>query len=147
MVSACMSVMVRVKPFFIEFSDTYIHGDNWFESGKEDEPPLTLFLHGSAPRENRKEFDLLRQLLVDYHGLSSCAFDFVGHGSTGGEWPGTSLQQRVAQAQDVIDATFDCQPFNIVAIGNSSYAALQLLEVAQDACMQIADGENSTRVN
>lgn len=118
------------EPFFIEFSGGYLHGDLLQQPDSIDDPPAVLFLHGSGNKDDRTGFSLVRQILLNYHGISSCAFDFVGHGGTSGEGERSSLVQRTAQVQDIVDACFDCQPFSIVAIGTGAYPALKLAALA-----------------
>ena len=62
--------------------------------------PTVLFLHG-AGTANRSRFLGFRNYLKDA-GLSSCAFDFIGHGETGGDLRKSSLQQRTDQVLAVI---------------------------------------------
>lgn len=119
--------LFQPEPFFIEFEQTYLHGDILRLPDDIYEPPVLLFLHNAVPSEDRSAYNLLRQLLLSQHGLSSCAFDFIGHGSTGGKWGCTTLQERTAQALDIVDACFDCQPFSIVGVGTGAYTALRML--------------------
>lgn len=114
------------EPFFIEFEQTYLHGDYLSKKDINDEPPLILLLHGGSPAEDKGDFSLLQQLLLYQYGLSSCSFDFIGHGSTGGELGYSSLQQRTQQASEIIHAYFDSQPLSIVAVGQGAYTALKL---------------------
>ncbi len=118
------------RPFFIEFSDTYLHGDVLHKFSAEEDPPSILFLHGDSPSDNRSELLVLRQLLLHYYNVTSCAFDFLGHGCSSGSGKQKSLQQRAEQATDVIDSCFDSQPFSIVAAESGIYTALKLLETA-----------------
>lgn len=121
--------LCNLEPFFIEFEQSYLHGDMLpGESG--DLLPHILFLHGEKPDEDRRQFLLLRQLLFKQYGLSSCVFDFIGHGNTGGDRRESSLQQQTQQAVDIMDACFDGQPFSIVALGTGAYTALKLMELA-----------------
>lgn len=120
--------LFQPEPFFIEFEQTYLHGDMLFKDNT-DGPPNILFLHGAGPSDDRSRFFLLRQVLLSRYGLSSCSFDFVGHGSTGQELLGSSLKHRTRQASDIVDACFDSQPFSIVAVGMGAYTALRLTEI------------------
>jgi pimeloyl-ACP methyl ester carboxylesterase len=119
--------LFQPRPFFIEFEEAYLHGDMLFKDNTDD-PPNILFLHGARPSEDRSQFFLLRQVLLSRHGLSSCSFDFIGHGSTGNDLHSSSLQQQTRQASDIVDACFDSQPFSIVAVGMGAYTALRLTE-------------------
>jgi pimeloyl-ACP methyl ester carboxylesterase len=115
----------RLQPFFIEYRSIYLHGD--ILPKEIDEPPEVLFLHGGGD-EGRRGFLLLRHLLLEQHGISSCAFDFFEYSRTGWEsCPADSdSQEQVNQASGIIDACFDSQPFSIVASDLSAGVALQL---------------------
>lgn len=125
-----MEKVYRPEPFFIEFAKTYLHGDILKKDCDTQSSPTILFLHGMSQSADRNSFHLLRQSLLHHYDVSSCAFDYVGHGGTGGEWEGDSLQRRTEQTLDVIDACFDCQALTIVAVGVSAYVALKLLSLA-----------------
>ncbi len=120
--------LIGVEPFFIEFEQTYLHGDMLL--GDTSMQPDLLLLHGQHFSQSRSRFFMLRQFLLKQYGLSSCMFDFMGHGNTSGDGSMSSLQHRTRQAQEIIDACFDSQPFSIVAVGQGAYTALQLTEMA-----------------
>lgn len=126
----CMlnDMRLKLEPFFIEFGTTYLHGDMLPKD--MDAPPEVLCLHGSH-LEGRNGFLLLRHVLLEKYAISSCAFDYVGFGSTGGEpCPAEGrLAESVAQASDIIDACFDAQPFTIVAADSSADVAVQLAAI------------------
>lgn len=117
----------KAEPFFVEYEQTYIHGNTL--STEKTQAPDVLFLHGEAPTEDRNVFWLLRQILLDQYGISSCAFDFVGHGTTGGQWDDSCLNARTEQAAIVVNACFDSQPLTVVANGMGAYTALKLVEM------------------
>lgn len=119
--------MTKAEPFFVEYEQAYIHG-NTLGSEKERTPTI-LFLHGGKPSDDRNVFLLLRQILLDRYGITSCAFDFVGCGTTGGSLKETSLRSRTEQAANVVNACFDSQPFMVVASGMGAYSALKLVEL------------------
>jgi pimeloyl-ACP methyl ester carboxylesterase len=84
-----------------------------------------LILHG-AGGSNRLQFCQLRkQFLAE--GISSCAFDFVGHGDTGGNLEGSSLHHRTRQAQKIIESQRVESPLCIVAASMGAYTAVKLL--------------------
>lgn len=114
-----------LEPFFIEFEQTYLYGDILLDSEKDNVASI-LFLHGSMPSENCEQFFLLRQVLMDLYDLSSCSFDFIGHGRTGGECCLDCIEWRSQQSMDIVDACFDSQPLNIVASGMAAATAIQL---------------------
>lgn len=93
--------------------------------GPENELRL-LVLHG-AGRSNRGRFQPLREDLLA-KGIPSAAFDFVGHGDTGGDLSGSSLYSRTCQACRVVDALNLRQPFSVIGASMSAYTAVKLLE-------------------
>ena len=65
------------------------------------------------------------------HGISSAAFDFVGHGNTGGELKRSSLINRTQQTCSVIDSLNIQQPFSVIGASMGAYTAVKLLEYYQ----------------
>ena len=114
-----------IEPFFIEFGDDFIHG-NIISKHEEFRAPSILFIHGCNPVESSNDFLVLRQILAEKHGVKSCAFDFIGHGNTGGSWGRSTVEQRTEQSIDIINACFDSQPLHIVASGLGAYTAIKL---------------------
>jgi len=88
--------------------------------------PRVLVLHG-AGSSNRGRFQLLREELFA-EGISSAAFDFVGHGDTGGDLQSSSLSSRTRQACRVVEALNMPQPFAVIGASMSAYTAVKLLE-------------------
>ncbi len=91
--------------------------------------PRVLILHG-AGNANRESFRLFREQLM-IHGISSAAFDFVGHGDTGGELKSSSLLSRTRQASSVADWLDIQQPFSVIGASMGAYTAVKLLEYYQ----------------
>jgi pimeloyl-ACP methyl ester carboxylesterase len=60
-------------------------------------------------------------------GISSAAFDFLGHGDTGGDLSSTSLHNRTRQAYRVVEALNMQQPFSVIGASMSAYTAVKLL--------------------
>lgn len=89
-------------------------------------PPQLLILHG-AGNSRRQRFQLLREELFAA-GISSVAFDFVGHGDTGGDLKSSSLSSRTRQACRIIDALNLKQPLALMGASMSAYTAVKLLE-------------------
>ena len=116
-----------MTPFFIEYEQAFIHGNTL--GTEKGHAPAILFLHGEEPSENRNVFLLLRQTLLERYAISSCAFDFVGHGTTGGSWEESNLSSRTEEAANIINACFDSQPFMVVATSMGAYSALKLTEL------------------
>ena len=88
--------------------------------------PRVLVLHG-AGNSNRGRFQLLREELFA-EGISSAAFDFVGHGDTGGDLKSSSLSSRTLQACRVVDALNLQQPLSVIGASMSAYTAVKLLD-------------------
>ncbi len=85
-----------------------------------------LVLHG-AGQSHRGRFRQIRLELLD-RGIGSAAFDFVGHGETGGDLRASSLMARTEQACRVIEALPLGRPLAIMAASMSGYTAVRLLE-------------------
>jgi pimeloyl-ACP methyl ester carboxylesterase len=88
--------------------------------------PRLLVLHG-AGGSCRQRFQLLREELFTA-GISSAAFDFVGHGDTGGDLKSSSLLSRSRQACRVVEALNLKQPLALIGASMSAYTAVKLLE-------------------
>jgi len=88
--------------------------------------PRVLVLHG-AGNSHRGRFQMLREELLA-EGISSAAFDFVGHGDTGGDLKSSSLSSRTRQACRVVDALNLQQPFSVIGASMSAYTSVKLLE-------------------
>lgn len=107
----------------VSFNGTALAGDTIRANANSQ----WLFLHG-AGAGNRKRFEQLRALLADKK-ITSCSFDFIGHGETGGGLAGSSLESRVAQASAVVNSQAVVQPLSIVASSMGSYVAIKLTEL------------------
>jgi pimeloyl-ACP methyl ester carboxylesterase len=88
--------------------------------------PRVLVLHG-AGKSNRKRFQMLRDEFFA-KGISSAAFDFVGHGDTGGDLKSSSLSSRTRQACQVVDTLNLQQPLSVIGASMSAYTSVKLLE-------------------
>ncbi|MBU1240238.1 alpha/beta fold hydrolase [Myxococcota bacterium] len=83
----------------------------------------TLILHG-AGKSNRARFLRLRTALAD-RGHCSAAFDFVGHGETGGTLSMSSLHDRTQQGLAFIREHMSA-PLSLIGASMSGYTAIQL---------------------
>jgi pimeloyl-ACP methyl ester carboxylesterase len=88
--------------------------------------PRVLVLHG-AGNSNRGRFQMLREELFA-KGISTVAFDFVGHGDTGGDLKSSSLSSRTRQACRIVDALNLQQPLSVIGASMSAYTSIKLLE-------------------
>jgi len=91
-----------------------------------NDSPRVLVLHG-AGNSNRGRFQMLRGQLYDRR-ISSAAFDFVGHGDTGGDLKSSSLSSRTRQACQVVDTLNLQQPLSVIGASMSAYTSVKLLE-------------------
>jgi len=106
----------------VDFEAHTIIGDVFSRS----DLPRVLVLHG-AGNSNRGRFQMLRRQLYDRR-ISSAAFDFVGHGDTGGDLNSSSLRSRTRQACRVVDSLNLKQPFSVIGASMSAYTSVKLLE-------------------
>jgi pimeloyl-ACP methyl ester carboxylesterase len=61
-------------------------------------------------------------------GIGSCAFDFLGHGESGGELTGSSLKARTEQAEAVIATQRLAKPLKLMAASMGAYSAVRLTD-------------------
>jgi alpha-beta hydrolase superfamily lysophospholipase len=113
---------MKRKEFSVDFRETKLIGDTIFS----DSSPRVLCLHGAGPAD-RQRFKELRNMLAA-KGIASCAFDFIGHGETGGEMASSSLKSRVEQSLAVIASQRLPRPLSIIASSMSGYVAIQLIK-------------------
>lgn len=88
--------------------------------------PRIIFIHGSSASGSLRS-DMLRQHLAKV-GIASASFDFVGHGQTGGDASGSSLEDRLRQAKKVIDAIHLQRPLIIVGVSMGADTAIRLTQ-------------------
>jgi pimeloyl-ACP methyl ester carboxylesterase len=118
-------VNVLEREFSVQFGTHRLKGD--VLSLSETDPARLVILHG-AGLGTRDRFRYFRTCLAQ-HAISSLAFDFVGHGETGGDLSESSLQSRTEQACAVIDAVGVTRPFSLLGSSMGAYNAVKLLEV------------------
>ncbi len=116
-----MSPVLPCK-FETPFADRLLVGDIVSRNGSAQ----ALVLHG-AGRADRAGFRLIREHLFA-KGVSTCAFDFIGHGETGGELLGSSLQQRTHQVLTILRHRPLEHPMAVIAASMGAYTAVKLLE-------------------
>jgi hypothetical protein len=117
-----MSNSIQKIPFSINSEDPSLIGDKI----SCDKSSPVLLLHG-AGTSTRKLFDPLRKELTK-HKISTAAFDFIGHGDTGGCLEASSLAHRFQQACNVIEGLELSQPLSVIAASMGAYIAIRLLE-------------------
>jgi pimeloyl-ACP methyl ester carboxylesterase len=109
------------KTFNIHFEDHVLTGDLI----TEHEYVSSLILHGGGG-SSRSKIRFLRERLFE-KGISSCAFDFIGHGDTGGNLKSSSLLQRTQQACSVIESQPVKQPLTVIGASMGAYTAVKLI--------------------
>lgn len=112
---------MNIQEFQSPFRGTQLKGNIF---GKDK--PNVIFLHG-AGNTTASSFDSIRTKLAE-DGISSAAFDCIGHGKTGGDLQSSSLFDRTNQAEKVIESTQLGKPLTIVARSMGGYTALKLTE-------------------
>src|SRR4051812_2784719 len=105
--------------FSVPYNGTDLIGDILGSS------PNVLVIHG-AGKANRNRYESIRKSLFDL-GISSAAFDHIGHGATGGSLEGSTLHDRTEQAVAVI-GHLKLQNFSIIAGSMGGYTAVKLTE-------------------
>ncbi len=117
-----MNEISRKHNFKVDFNGHKLIGD--IISNRSQ--PKVLVLHGAGDA-NRDNFRLFREQLL-INGIASAAFDFVGHGDTGGDLKRSSLVSRTRQACRVLSSVDIEQPFSVIAASMGGYTAVKLLE-------------------
>ncbi|UCF93686.1 MAG: alpha/beta fold hydrolase [Desulfobacterales bacterium] len=92
----------------------------------KDSGTRVLVLHGGG-KSNRAAFRILRKEIFG-EGISSCAFDFIGHGDTGGALIGSSLGHRTQQVCAIVASQRMPPPLSVIAASMGAYTAVKLLE-------------------
>lgn len=109
--------------FPLPCGDHLLHGDQLHCA----QPRTHLLLLHGAGNGQRAPFLPLRQTLQQ-QGIASTAFDFVGHGDTGGSLTGSCLAHRVRQAETVLVASgLHTQPLALLGSSMGAYIAIRLL--------------------
>lgn len=128
-----------MKRVSVPFGNTNLIGD----IAGPDEHPSVLFLHGAGTAD-RTRFNGIRKLFLDA-GISSAAFDYIGHGETGGDSQKTSLKERVEAAHAFIKALGLTEPLTIIGASMSGYIGIKLTQVVDiDALIFLAPGVYTT---
>ncbi len=110
--------------FQIAFENHSLVGDRLGDG----EPAEVLMLHGAGGAHRGKMRPLRKELLQE--GIGSVAFDFIGHGDTGGDLESSSLASRTRQTCAVIDGLglFEKGPMSVLAASMGGHIAVRLLE-------------------
>ncbi|HUC02221.1 MAG TPA: alpha/beta fold hydrolase [Candidatus Paceibacterota bacterium] len=111
------------KPFSVPFEHTKLLGDTM---SAVEEKPSVLFFHG-AGTSSRMRWQGIGELLLA-QGIGSYAFDFIGHGETGGDMSSSSLASRTKQALAVVEAIKIPTPLTLIGASMGAYTALKVSE-------------------
>jgi len=112
---------VKKLQFQVKFHGQTLRGDVWGEG-----VPQVLLLHGAGKGDRTRFVELREMFLRD--GLTSIAFDFIGHGETGGDLKSSSLKDRTEQALAVLKH-FDLHELKyLIGCSMSGYTAVKLSE-------------------
>ncbi|MCB2169741.1 MAG: lysophospholipase [Deltaproteobacteria bacterium] len=110
---------MNLQTFALPFENHVLRGDACAERCD------TIVLHG-AGQSSRARFSRLREGL-NTNGFPSVSFDFIGHGETGGTLIGSSLKERTAQAEVVINHAC-AEPLTLIGASMGAYTAIKLTE-------------------
>lgn len=86
--------------------------------------PRVVCIHGVS-EEGSARFETIRHHLAKV-GIASLSFDFIGAGETGGDLASTTLEDRLAQAEAVLQAVPHQKPLSIMALSMGADTALRL---------------------
>lgn len=111
--------------FVVPFGEQLLWGDQLGSSAAAD----LLVLHG-AGTGHRGRYLPIRQKLAEC-GITSIAFDFIGHGETDSSLANSSLESRTRQALAVISARQCQSPLMILGASMGAYNAIKLTELCQ----------------
>ena len=114
-----------LRPFFITFERSYVHGD--ILSSEADTTPHILCLTGKD-NTGKQSFNALRHFLHEQYALTSCAFDFITQENSPLSTGLFREQHALNQTSDIIYACFDSQPLSIIAADHSARIALQITQ-------------------
>jgi len=113
--------MANIKDFEVQFQNKKIVGNITGKTRLN-----TIFLHG-AGKSTAASFGKLRSRLAE-NKISSVAFDFIGHGKTGGNLSNSSLSERTKQVLAIIKALKLRPPLTVIGKSMSGYTAIKLTE-------------------
>lgn len=94
-------------------------------AGAGQQPSYVLFLHGGGVATTSQGTRGLRDELAQ-RGIASVAFDFSGHGRSGGRMEEASLHQRREEALHVVQSLRPLRPHAIVATSMAGHTACRL---------------------
>ena len=114
--------MPPAQPFTIPFGASSLAGDILSNNAAAD----VVVLHGAGKSSRHRFYSIRERLLA--HGISSLAFDMIGHGDTGGNLSESSLKDRTLQAKSVINSCKISEPLSLIGASMSGYTAIKLTQ-------------------
>ena len=110
---------MTVEQFAVSFDGRTLHGDHW---QPENTQGTALLLHGGG-RSSSAGLAPVRKFMFE-RGIASTSFDFIGHGRTGGELLGSSLAERLAQLDRIIqDRQLDASSMALIGFSMGGHVA------------------------
>ncbi|MCU6389348.1 alpha/beta hydrolase [Enterobacter quasiroggenkampii] len=114
--------LVNIHHINVRYKGRVIKGERWHAKGQLGE---VLLLHGGG-RSSKSGFLNLRKSFISI-GLGSLAFDYIGHGATGGTLHGFSLEDRLKQTKLIIDSVYgEKDEINVIGFSMGAYIATLL---------------------
>ncbi len=115
---------MQVENYTVSTSYGNLAGDMYHAAKKENSSDV-IFIHGGGLR-GRLGWKKVREEFA-MKGISSYAFDFVGHGETGGDITTTNLAGRVDQLVQIVKQISPDRGVTLVASSMGGYIALASL--------------------
>lgn len=129
-----MSELATIQPFDIPYRHLRLIGDRWLPAAARGE---VLVLHGGGTSSGAGFEPLRRRLAAQ--GFASTAFDFIGHGRTGGALADSSLADRAAQVLAVQDAlALDAPRLTLIGFSMGAYVATRVAALRSPAGLGLA---------
>lgn len=116
---------MKIEKITLRTNDGLLFGDVYHSS--KEEKAKVICVHGGG-LQGRESFVAIRTALAP-EGVTSYAFDFVGHGETGGDTSSSSLEKRVNQITEILKNLNFPHPVTLIASSMGGYIALKVSEI------------------
>lgn len=110
-----------IEDFMVRCGTAHLRGQRWHCNS----PKRTVLLMHGAGTSSCKGFYSL-QTYLNSHSVETIAFDFLGHGHTGGNLQHSSLERRTEQALAVIHKLDLQEGLNIMGFSMGAHNALHI---------------------
>ncbi len=114
--------------FRVAFESGELHATASWDPCGSWHPAYALFLHGGGLSTSSENTRYLRAELAS-EGVTSAAFDFSGHGRSGGRLEDATLLRRQDEAMRVVDYLRPARPRMIVATSMAGHTACRVLDL------------------